>query len=421
MFPAYELVSYGLLIVLSVAGLLLLLLPTAYGRGLRSLVRRLLARLSPAGDAAWLDWRLLLLVGGIGYALTVAFDIAYGLYSCSGRGPSDILALALSGRALWTGGNPFTVANCGAMIDIPYGLAAIVLDAVGSLGGPIGIAIVWGLVALLLIPLVWTLAGPDRRYVTLCVATSILYLPLVTAQIDGATNVIVPVTVLLVVVLARTRDGWAAAIGGFLATARFPTMFPLLGIAGRYSKRWRFGAIALGVFLGATALSFAAWGRAFFDPVFLNQLGRRSFSLNLWGILIQRNALPGGPGVAIAQIALTLALVVAVFFRARTVLGAAAITLTGVALVTQFLSFNILVGLLPVALLGARPRWWLWAISIVAAIDYDLAFPYFGQHLGNWAPYNALDLVLTLLLIALFVDLWRRELAAPRAAATTIA
>ncbi len=413
MLPPYQIVSYVLLALLTLGGLLLLLLPTRYGAGLRRAVDRFLRAASSSGGAAWLDWRLLLAICAAGYGATVGFDVAVHLYACTGRGPSDVLALVASGDAFWRGGNPFTVANCGTTITVPYGLAAVVIDAIGSAGGSIGIAVVWGAVALLLVPLVWTLAGPDRRYVTVFVCTSVLFMPLVAAQIDGASNALVPVTVLLALVLARRREPIAAAVGGFLSTGRFPAIFPLLGAAGRMRRRWTFAAIGLAVFLAVTAVSYLAWGRSFFDPVFLDQVGRRSFSLNAYGVLMQRNLLPGGDVVAAVQAGLTVLLVVVVFFRARSPIGAAAITFTGVALVTQFLSFNILVSLLPVALLGARPRWWLWAIGVVASLNYDFAFSYYGRQLGEWGPYNALGLVLTALLLGLFVDLWRADRVAP--------
>jgi len=419
MLPGYQLFAYLLFGVLSLLGLLLLLLRTPYGGGLRRAVDRTLRAISPGGGAAWLDWRLVLLVAGLGYALTVAFDVAIGLYRCHGTGPSDILALAASGRAFWSGGNPFTVPNCGSSIEVPYGLAAVLVDALGSLGGPVGITALWGGIALLLVPLVWTLGGPDRRYVLLFVAVSPLYVPLVATQIDGASNALVPVTVLLALYLARRREPLAAAVGGFLATGRFPALFPLLGAAGRMRRRWAFAGVAIAVFLAVTAATYAVWGRAFFDPVFLSQAGRRSFSLNLYGVLIQQHLLPAGYAVAAGQAALTVLLVVAVFFRSRTALGAAAITLAGVALVTQFLSYSILVSLVPVALLGARPRWWLWAIGIVGTVNYDFAYSYAAVQEGQWLPYDVLGIVLTVLLVGLFWDLWRSELGAATAPGPT--
>jgi hypothetical protein len=420
MLSSLDVVTLVFVLLLGGGGLLLLLLQTPRGAGLARIVDRWLRSASSRGSLAWLDWKLIAVVAGAVYAAVIAFDVAYGLFACSGNGPSDIAALVASGRAAWVGGDPFTVTSCGSSIQVPYGVAAVVIDAIGSLGGVIGVAAIWGLVALALLPLTWKLAGPDRRFVTIFVATSVLYLPLVSAQIDGATNALVPVAVLLAILLARRNEPWAAGVGGFLATGRFPAIFPLLAATGKFRRPWLSAILVVAVFGAITALSFALWGNAFLAPVFTSQVSRRSFSLNLYGLLTQQNWLPAGDGVAVVQAVLTLAVVGAVWLKGRTVLGGAAIALTGVALLTQFLSFNILVGLLPVALLGVRPRWWLWAIGIVGTLNYDLAWPYWAKLQGIWWPYDLLGIVLTLLLLGLFVDLWRAELAvAPATGPTT--
>ncbi len=410
MVTSLQVVTFGFVGLLGVASFLLLLLRTRYGTGIARAVDRFLRAVSTRGNFSWLDWRLVLLVCGAAYAAVIAFDLTYGLFACSGKGPSDILGLLASGRAVLNGKDPFTVSDCGGSLDVPYGLAAVVIDVIGSPGGVIGIAAVWGLVALALIPLTWVLAGPDRRYVTLVVASSLLFLPLVSAQIDGASNALVPTAVLVTVVLARRKDAVASAVGGFLATGRFPTVFPMLGGAGQFRQRVLSIALVIAVFAAVTAASYATWGSSFLTPVFLSQVTRRSFSLNLYGLLGQRNWLPAGDGVAIVQAALTVAVVVAVWWKGTTVLGATAITLTGVALVTQFLSFNILVWLLPVVLLGARARWWLWGIALIGTVNYDIAYPYWGVDAGIWGPYDLLGVALTVLLLGLFVDLWRQEL-----------
>jgi len=418
MVTSLDIVTLAFVLILGAGGLVLLLLRTPNGAGLARRLDRWARRASSHGSLDWLDWKLPLVVAGAVYAAVIAFDVAFGLFACSGNGPSDIAALVASGRAAWAGGDPFTVSSCGSSIQVPYGIAAVVLDAIGSLGGTVGIAFVWGLVALSIVPLTWTVAGPDRRYVTLVVLTSVLYLPLISAQIDGATNALVPAAVLLAIALARRSEPIAGAVGGFLATARFPAVFPLLGAAAGFRRRWLSGTLVVVVFGAITLASYAAWGNGFLDPVFFSQVTRRSFSLNLYGLLTQQNWLPGGDGVAAVQAGLTVAVVAAVWWKGRTVLGGAAIAITGVALVTQFLSFNILVSLLPVALLGVRPRWWLWAIGIVGTLNYDLAWPYWAKDLGLWWPYELLGVLLTALLLGLFVDLWRGELAAPAAELT---
>ena len=144
-------------------------------------------------------------------------------------------------------------------------------------------------------------------------------------------------------------------------------------------------------------------------------MNRRSFSLNAWGILFDHGWLPGGAAIPVLQAVLTLAITAAAFFAARTALRSAAITLTGVALVTQFLSFNILAGLLPAGLVGHRPRWWLWAIATVGAINYDLALGVVAWTDGIYWPTEVLDAMLTLLLLGLFVELWKGGRTAPAA------
>jgi len=92
--------------------------------------------------------------------------------------------------------------------------------------------------------------------------------------------------------------------------------------------------------------------------------------------------------------------------------------LVGFALLTPFLSFNILVWLLPVALVGARARWWLWSVAIVGSVNYDLALNVWYWDDGVGWPSMIFDVVLTALLLGMFVDLWRGELAAQQAGTT---
>ncbi len=245
------------------------------------------------------------------------------------------------------------------------------------------------------------------------VATSALFVPVVCSQIDGVTNAIVPTTVLLSLYLAQRSELLGAAVGGFLSTARFPNILPILGETGSFPRRRYLSFVtALAVFGGVTALTFVVWGQEFVNPVFISQLGRRSFSLNFYGILLLSNALPGGLGVEAVQGVLTVALLIAVFFGVRSPLTAVSIMLVGFALLTPFLSFTILIWLLPVALLGTRARWWLWGVAFVGSLNYSLA-------LNVWAwddkvawPSMIFDVVLTVLLVGLLIDLWRGELAA---------
>jgi hypothetical protein len=196
-------------------------------------------------------------------------------------------------------------------------------------------------------------------------------------------------------------------LAGLLATQRFPTLFPTLAMTGSFRRRFTAAAALLAAFAVGTGLAFLLWGSEFLGPVFLDQVSRRSFSLNLYGVFLLSDRLPSGVGLTIVQGVLTLTLVGVVFFKVRSPLRAAAIAITGVALLTQFLSFNILVWLLPVALVGVRPRWWLWGIAIVGSVNYDYALSVLAWTQGVAWPSQVLDVVLTVLLLGLLVDLWR--------------
>jgi hypothetical protein len=413
----FNAVTWGVFAALSALNLLVLLYRTQWGARIRPTVLRALRRISGRPDPGWLDWQPLFVAATIAFACVSAYGILSGQYGCNPPGVSDPIGVLNSGKAFLSGQDPFRVADCGGHINIPYGLAAILLNALGSFGGLTGTYVVWGAVALSLLPLLWWAAEADRQYVTVFVATSVLFVPLISSQIDGATNAIVPVTVLLSLVLARRSEILSAAVGGFLSTARFPNLLPVLGETGTFPRRRYLSfAVALLVFGGVTGISFALWGHDFLDPVFLQQIGRRSFSLNFYGILLIQNWLPSGTAVEAVQVALTVALVLAVFFFARTPVGAVSIVLVGFTLLTPFLSFNILVWLLPVALVGVRARWWVWSVAFVGSLNYDLALNVWAWDDGVSWPSMVFDVVLTALLIGLFVDLWRQELAARRGA-----
>ncbi|MGA7476900.1 MAG: hypothetical protein WBW47_06775 [Thermoplasmata archaeon] len=416
--------TWGVFGVLTLLNLVVLLYRTRYGTRIRPLVGRFLHRVSGRPDLGWLDWRPLLIVAAIWFGGFSAYGILSGQYGCQPVVLSDALGVLDSGRAFWAGGNPFAaVPYCGGTLGVPYGLAAVLLDALGSLGGLPGICIVWGAVVLSILPLTWLAGGTDRRYITVYVATTILFVPLVTSEFGGATNAIVPMTLLLALYLAERREVLAAAVGGFLSTARFPSLFPVLAMNGSVPRRrfWSFVAAA-GTFGGATALSYAVWGSGFLNSVFVGQIARRSYSLNVYGVFLFHNALPSTLGVEAVQAALMLAVVVAVFVGVRSPIRAVAITIVGVALITPFLSYNFLVWLLPCALAGARARWWLWGVATVGAVDFNLGLITWASGQGVVWPAEVMDVVLTALLLGLFVDLWRGELAARRernATATT--
>ncbi len=406
----FNTITWTVLAVLSAVNLAVLLYATGRYPALRPWVLRQLRRLSRRTDLEWLDWIPLVVAAGIAYAAVSAYGIASGAYGCFPPGVSDPIGVLNSGRAFLAGSNPFYVPDCGGHLEIPYGVAAVLLDALGSLGGLPGVYAVWGAVALALLPLAWLVAGSDRRLVAVYVATSALYVPLISSQVDGVTNALVPVVVLLSIYLARRRELISAILGGFLSTARFPTLFPILGATGANRRHRALAFLAAAATFGViTGLSYLAWGSNFLDPVFLNQVGRRSFSLNFYGVLLFANALPSSIAIEGLQAGLTLALVLVVFLRVRSPVLSAALVLVGLSLLTPFLSFNILVWLLPVALVGARARWWLWGIASVGSVNYDLALNVWAWDEGITWPSAVLDLVLTALLVGLFLELWRDE------------
>ena len=406
----FNAVTWVVFAALSGLNLLILLYRTEWGARMRPGILGALRQVSGRDDLRWLDWQPLLVAAGIAFAAVSAYGILSGQYGCHPPGVSDPVGVLNSGKAFLAGQNPFKVPDCGGSLEVPYGLAAVLLSALGSLGGMTGIYVVWGAVALSILPLAWFAGGRDRQYVTIFVATSVLLVPLVSSQIDGATNAIVPVTVLLSLYLAGRSEFLTSAVGGFLSTARFPNLLPILGETGSFRRRRYFAfAAALLVFGAITGLSYLRWGSDFLGPVFLQQIGRRSFSLNLYGILLFQNWLPSGTVVEGFQVALTVALVLVVFFRVRSPVLAVSIVLVGFALLTPFLSFNILVWLLPIALAGARARWWLWSVATVGSLNYDLALNVWAWDDGVTWPSMVFDVVLTVLLLALFVDLWREE------------
>jgi len=408
----YNAVTWAVFGALSALNLLVLVSRTEWGARVRPRVLRTLRRISGRDDLRWLDWQPLLAAAGIAFACVSAYGILSGQYGCR-PGGSDPITILNSGKAFWAGQNPFTVPECGLASEVPYGLASVLISAIGSFGGLPGVYAIWGAVALVLVPLTWAVAGPDRRYVTVFVGTSALFVPIVCSQIDGVTNAIVPTTVLLSLYLARRSELLGAAVGGFLSTARFPNLLPILGETGSFPRRRYLSfVVALAVFGGVTALTFAIWGQEFLNPVFVQQLGRRSFSLNFYGILLISNSLPGGLGVEGVQGVLTVALLIAVFFGVRSPVTAASIMLVGFALLTPFLSFTILIWLLPVALVGARARWWLWGVAFVGSLNYSLALNVWAWDDGVGWPSMIFDVVLTVLLLGLFIDLWHGEFTA---------
>lgn len=396
--------------------------------GVRRGVDRVFRRfLGPRGLARL---RLSHLLGAVGAVMVaaVSYDYLSRYFACGPNGVDDPVNLWLSGRSFLSGGDPFTATSCHKTVDVPYGLAAILLDAGGSPGGLFGASagayavwLVWLLVALTVLPLVWSLGGKDRLYLTVVVVSSLLYIPIVIGQIDGASNVIVPVAVLATIWLGRERWTHAGLLGGFLATARWPSLFPSLGTFGQAKgwERWT-APIATVVSFGVlSALTYLRWGSEFTDAVFFNQIDRLSGSLNVFGILIDHNWAPGGNVLTVLQAVGTLVLVLEVNRRRFSPEGGAAVVLVGVALLTQFLSVSILIWLLPVVLMGAAPQRTLYVVGVIGIFNYGIFLNVLAWDDGIYWPSEVLEGAMTLVLLVLLWQVWQAASAQVRKGSET--
>ena len=340
----------------------------------------------------------------------------------------DSLALLASGQAALHGGNPFLISFCSRPTPdpIPYGLPAVALDALAAASGSVaGVWVVWQFLALSAVPLVWKVAGADRRYVTVLAASSVLYLPNIVTNI-GVDIAIVPVSVLVMLCALEARcDGrhrWSHGVRGvaaFLSAARFPALFPLLGSSAASGPgRWRMSATVLGVFLGTVLVSYALWGWDAVSVVYLGEFSRSSGNtLNLLAVLVRQGWLLPSLVSAAVQGGVLLALVVWVYYRAYSPRAACAIPLIGVMSLSQYLNFHFLVWLLPLVLLSSAVNAGLFAYAVVAAVDEVVTQQYLGMALGIWWPYEVLGVVLSGLLIYLLVRILREEEARIRSAA----
>jgi hypothetical protein len=361
--------------------------------------RNLLRWLKGIASVGW-DWRVVALVLGI--VFVAAAFVQSGPISCS-AGEDDTLALLQSGRNFLAGGNPFTTTQCGHLVSVPYGLASVLLDALGSLGGRIGIWLVWNLLALLLIPLTWALAGTQRWYATIFVATSMIYAPLVVGSIQGGHSAIVPVAALLGIWLALRRNPTAGVLAGFLSTVKFPSIFPFWGgLAGVGAERWRALLLSIVVFGGLSLLVVEVWGGATFTLLFSSQLTRADLSINEFGVLIPLHALPPAIALEAIQGVSLLAALVFVHLRRWAAVPAIALLTVVVALVAQRFTANFMVWLLPVALLGPAYARWLFALGIVGVADATVALPACLNH-GACVPSEGLGGLFGLLLVVLLI------------------
>ena len=378
---------------------------------LRSGIDRANFRLTGRTDWDWLTlWHLmgfLLLVG----AISTLWNLS--TIHCS----NDAYALFASGQAALRGGNPFSVAFCGgtAPEQVPYGLAAVSLNALGALtGSVVGVWLVWEVVALSVVPLVWAAGGANRRYLSVLVATSILYLPNITNNIGGLENSIVPVSVLLMLGALGGAGGLgrsAQGIAAFLSTGRFPAIFPLLGqSSGGSRSRGTELLLVLGVFLGSALFAYVLWGGDALQVVYLGQFARNSAeSLNLFALLVQEGWVRPSLVVAALQGAALVALLVGVRWRGYSREGSAGILLVGVVLLSQYLNYHFTEWLIPLLLLGATVNWWLLAVGTLMVFDENIAYWYLALNRGVWWPYELLGVVITVLLLGLLVRVVRSE------------
>jgi hypothetical protein len=250
---------------------------------------------------------------------------------------------------------------------------------------------------------------------TYYLCSSILFVPIVTGQIDGASNAIVPLGLLLPLVV--TSFGWvrAGALSGLISTARFPSLVPFAGAtAGASRNRLPALMISFAIFLGGILLTIPFWGNSFIDLGLIGQANRVSFSLNEFGVLFPTNWVSSGPlltGVQAVALALALGYVYIVRWPP---IRSATFLITVLALTTQFLSFNFLIWLVPIALLGGRPQRFLYAIGLVGGIDYSWALAIYGFGQGIWWPSEIFAALETGLLVGLLWTIARDPYPVPR-------
>jgi len=406
-----------------VASFALSFLVLAYRSETLSSVRRGVDRLQQwatgRSDWRWLRlWHILLPL-----AIITAANIVWNVSGahCS----DDSFAILASGTAALHGTDPFSVAFCSHpyATSIPYGLAEVSLDALGAISGSIlGIWLVWQLLALAVVPLVWKIAGDDRRYKSVLAATSVLYLPNIATNL-GVENLVVAVSVLLMLyAVTRPQRGSTILRGlaAFLSTARFPAVFPLLASsASQERRRWAQLVLVWGVFLGAAAVSYALWGWDAVQVVYLGQFARaNSESLNLFALLIHEGWVQPSLGLAAIQGGGLLLFVLFVHVRGYSPLAACAIPLVGVMIFSQYLNYHFVAWLIPLLLLGASTNWWLLAYASVAAVTENVLYWNLALVGGVWWPYELCGILLLAILLCMLVTIVRSEEARLRSRAT---
>ena len=361
-------------------------------------------------DWSWLRLSHLVALLAAIMAVNVAYNVA--TLHCA----DDSLAALASGRAVLHGGDPFSVSTCGMTnYAMPYGLAEVTVNTAGALtGNVLGIWIAWQLLALTIVPLVWMVGGKDRRYVAVLTSTSVLYLPNIATNI-GVENEIVAVSVLVMLYALQTpRAGGGTllkALAAFLSTARFPAVFPLLGVSSS-SRNGRLVhvLVVVGVFLGAIGLSVALWGRDAVDVVYLGQFTRNAQeTFNQFSLLVHSGWIHPSLGLAAVSGGGILILVLWVNLRRYSALAASSLPLLGVMLFSQYLTFHFVVWIVPVLLLGPRVNWALLAYGTLAYFDETVAYWYFALEKGIWWPYEVTGVVIAILLVFLVFEIVTKE------------
>jgi hypothetical protein len=342
----------------------------------------------------------------LGLVFAVASFVQSGPISCS-AGEDDTLVLLQSGRALLSGADPLMTYQCGHTVLAPYGIASALLSALGSLAGRVGIWLVWNLIALLLVPLTWTLARAQRWYLTLFVGTSMLYAPLVVGSIQGGHSAIVPVTALLGLWLALRQRPIAGVLAGFLSTVKFPSLFPFWGgLSGTGRQRWPALVASVAVFVGLGFATAEVWGGYAYTLLFSSQLTRWDLSLNEFGVLIPLGGMPPPLVLEVVQGLSLLAALAWVHLRRWPAIPAVALLTVVVGLVAQRFTLNFTVWLLPVALMGPAYTRWLFALGAVAVANEAVALPECLQY-GACMPSEGLGAVFGIVLIVLLVMILR--------------
>jgi len=328
----------------------------------------------------------------------------------------DSLAILVSGQAALHGHDPFSVLYCGATTPdpIPYGLAEVPLNALGALSGSfVGVWVVWQALALAVVPIVWAVGGPERRYRSVLAATSIVYLPNIATNI-GVENAIVAVATLLglyaVGASGRARRG-LLVLAAFLSTARFPAVFGVLGAAAA-DARGRLVRITaiVATFAASVGVSVLLWGRDAVRIVYLSQFSRSSGeSLNVFALLVHEGWIRPSLVAAAVQGTVLLALVGWVSLRGYSPVAACAVPMLGVMALSQYLTYHFVVWLVPVLLLGTGVNAWLLVYGTVMFLDESVAYASLAVAKGIWWPYEVTGVLLSALLLVILATVVRDE------------